>query len=290
MKIFPTQSFLLRFAVLSACLVCLSDYSLASETYLPTGNFTATGERIYLEDPNISIETFAGWEGRHLPASGITLQLEGPEVSQHVNHTTLTFRPSFQIRTLHHSEPVDGRRVKSFLKELKHQFTKKNPLTDFEILSSERLTFNSENDSLVVYASYFSRGLKLIQMHVLRASDKQQFVSTYTDVYDHFNSNPENNERVWNVLSSLDFDGSPRSRNASIIQVLILISILLLLAVGTKLWCRHCKVKHLKKIVRRTSRSRSSRSRHARSKTARRGGTSFRSNSRHKPVVLDLGE
>lgn len=279
---FSTKFFLLRLCVVASCVFFVSNQGVA-ETYLSVGAFAAQGERVYLQDPEISIETFAGWQGHHEPQSGITLQMRGPEVRQKVPSGTLKFRPFLQLRTIHKAEPVDAQRVKSFQQELQHQFTEKTPLKDFQILKVERMSFNKPEDALAVFSSYVSQELELLQLHVLRAAEDRQYVITYTDLYKPYMQDSEKQNQVWQVISSLDYPGEAADRHAWLWQLLAVLSITLLLPMALLAWSRFRQMRRLKKIVRSTISSSPPSRRSKAGQQARR-----RKSSRKNPVVLHV--
>ena len=291
---FSTKYFLIRLGAVAACVFFVSNRGVAGDSYLSVGSFETDGERVYIEDPEISIETFSGWEGYHNPKSGVTLHMKGPEVKQREKSATLTFHPSFQIRTLHHSEPIDEQREASFKEELLKQFTDKRPLENFEILSAERIEFKNPQDTLVVYSSYTSKGLELLQLHVLRASDEQQYHITYTDLYDRLDGNPESHEELWQVINSLDYEGEPAPRYLWLWQLAVILLITFLIPMMALTWNRFRQMRRLKKMVRRPI-STSPRSRRRASSNKRAQGVARRASTkretpkkRPKVVTLDL--
>ena len=48
-------------------------------SYTPVGKSTADGSRVYLQDPEISIDAPIGWTINHEPQIGLTLRMTGKQ-------------------------------------------------------------------------------------------------------------------------------------------------------------------------------------------------------------------
>lgn len=211
--------------VICCCILFISREGIAEEEtevyYLSEGESLATGKRVYLQKPEISIETIQNWMIAHHPAAGVTFQLTAPEQVKHLKHSTIRFSPSLNIRTIYSSEPIDSVREASFQEELMQQFSQITPLQDFRILETQRTTIKEHNDALVVFAGFISSQFPMLQIHTLVASQKEQYILTYTDFHEILEQKPERLEQIWQVIGSLDFQGTPAGRYDHIFLALI---------------------------------------------------------------------
>ena len=203
-----------RFLMIFCCTLFLSHIARATEqpTIIAPGSFTATGQKIYLQNPGIAITTIDGWKGVHHPEAGITLKMEGPEETISNKHLTLVFRPNLSIRTIRQSDSIDRVREISFIKELNHQFTQTTPLTHFKIESSKIVNYNHSSKAIEVTATYFSKEQKLLQTHLLIASQHHQYIITFTDLYQLIHQDPRRSQIMNQALYSLQVSGTPPQR------------------------------------------------------------------------------
>lgn len=195
---------------------CFAQSSDAS--YIAPGKSLSPGGRIHLQTPKISIEVPSGWEMQHNPDLGITLQLRGKTQRVKVGRDTYRVKPSINVTTQYRSEPIDETRIAEFKEELTKFFTEKAPVDDFQILQDERIDYKGKKDALLIYSSYMSGELSMMQMHFLVASDNEQYTVTYSDADELFRNSPEKQELAWNVATSIDFEGSPQGRYQEIIK------------------------------------------------------------------------
>jgi hypothetical protein len=179
--------------------------TLEEITYLPVGESMTDGGRTYIEEPKISLELPSGWKAFHDPDMGITLSLKGK--TERIRHGGEIYRvnPSFTVRTIYKSEPIDDIRAQSFKDNLLKFFTEKAPVEDFQILQDERIDFHGEKDALLVYSSYFFRA----------DSSKQDL--------------------AWAVATSIDYEGKAEARYALVIKYGSIASALIILLMGLKL-------------------------------------------------------
>ena len=221
---------------------------LADIYYLPTGNSITEGGRTYLENPKISLELPVGWKVLHQPDDGITLSLKDKTQKVRFGGETYRVQPSFNIRTLHKSEPIDEIRAKSFNENLFKFFTEKAPVDDFEIIQSERVDFHGVQDALLVYSTYSFGGLPMIQLHFLVASENEQYLMTYTDSEPSFRESSAKQDFAWQLATSIDYEGRPNSRYGKILRSggVFLIALLFILMLRIK---RHLKQRQLLKSI-----------------------------------------
>lgn len=198
----------LLFAGLFSQAVFAEDYA----SYTPVGKSTADGSRIYLQDPEISIDAPIGWTINHDPRIGLTLRMTGKTEKIKIGRDRYKFAPYFQIKTIENAEAIDDVRAKSFAEHLNKTFGEKFRLSEFQILQQEQVDFKAEKDALIVYTSYMEADLEMMQMHFLVSSDKQQFVVTYTDAGTVFRADEGRQNLAWNIATSIDYEGSPMAR------------------------------------------------------------------------------
>ncbi|MCY4380606.1 MAG: hypothetical protein OXC40_03435 [Proteobacteria bacterium] len=213
--------------IMLSCSLFLSNISIAAVKFLPEGLFVATGDRIYLNKPPISLNTLPTWQGYYLPDSGLTLKMEGKREKIDLGTKVLRFKPSLIVRTLRWTEPIDHIRKKSFIAALKEEFTQNNPLNHFQILGAQLINYPPSNQdeptpaqkkkpALLVYSSYVSHHQNMIQIHMLVAGKKEQYAMTYTDHDRLFRSDHKRAQHAWNTLYSLRYDGEPMARYAKL--------------------------------------------------------------------------
>lgn len=180
--------------------------------YLPLGESVVEQDRTFLQEPALSMELPLGWSVNHNPNSGITLFAKGAEEKIKKNRDTFKIHRTLSVRTLYKSEPIDQVREKTFLEELNKYFTERAPVQEFQILEHQKIDFRGKEDALLVYSTYSSSGLQMIQMHFLVASKDAQYVVTYTDADELYRADSARHDLAWNTVASIDFDGSPTWR------------------------------------------------------------------------------
>ena len=203
-----------RILTLFCCIMFLSHMARASAIakHINPGSFAGDGGAIFLADPGITLNSLDGWKGWYYPDSGLTLKMEGPKETITQKQRILSFKPTFTIRTIRSSEPIDSYRKKTFLAELTQQFTEKRPLENFDVLSSDFIDFAGSSKALVVYSTYTAKDQRLLQIHALVASEKHQYVLTYTDLNHLARANKARTDQMWDTLASLEVTGSPPPR------------------------------------------------------------------------------
>ena len=207
---------LFKFLVLICCVFFISKIGNAQSSYLKPGIFETDGNRIYLQDPEVSLETIEGWKGIHAPDRKITLHMQGKEDVIKEGLSTYKFRPTFSIRTIQKPSAIDKKRKQEFLAEITKQYTEVRPHKDFQIIDSVDYTIKDTNDAFVVFSSYVSAGLDIIQIQALVSSATQQFVLSYTDLDNFFRKDELRSQVPWKMIGSLDYVGSPSLRYAGL--------------------------------------------------------------------------
>ena len=244
------DKFFIKIIVMLSCIFFVSDISSANEKKLTANStFEAYGERLYIEQPSISFNSVPGWVGEYYPDSGVTLKMTGAEHVIKEKNTTYKYRPSFSIRTVHHPSPIDEQRKKQFIEEITHQFTEAVPHKEFQILNSTDYQTLQPSQAYVVYSSYVSSGLDIIQIHVLLSSATEQFILSYSDLDELFRTDSERAQIPWQMIGSFEVQGNPSPRYAGLVLYGSLSILILLIVIIRSLIYRRRQLLELKRIT-----------------------------------------
>ena len=179
--------------------------------YVKVGQSVSTGGRVYLKDPRISIELPHGWKVYHDIKAGVTLVARGRKQRVNFGKNIFKLEPTISIKTIDSSDPVDDIEERSFINKLEKIYSGK--FDDFSILQFQRIDFKGVKDALVVYSTYSSHEeLSMFQMHLLVASGVQQYVVSYTNAEKLIRDNDVAQDKAWQYMTSIDFDGQAPSR------------------------------------------------------------------------------
>lgn len=174
------------------------------------------GSALYLEKPKVWVTPPVGWEVLK-DRYGKAVIMQEPK-SDEVVYDKPTYQRNITVAIANEPTPIDDATITALKDRLIESFSKYGK--DFSLAANHELfDYRTQKDGVIIYSFLKVNGFDLTQLHVYVSGDKQNVLSTYTDLTERFDSGSEEFAMAWNALTSIQVEGAPEPRFQQLILV-----------------------------------------------------------------------
>lgn len=185
----------------------------------------ADGSKVAVPEKGFVITPPKGWEYRtDLPSLSLFAQAQKEKGAK--------YQRTIQVMVRKQPVTIDESTAKVMEEELTSVFGQSgNGVSEFHIRNHEIVELTNQTKAVLYYTGMKLDGLELMQIHVLASSDTKHYISTFTDLAQHFDKGTDSPVLMtaWEALSSIEVQGPAPKRFEAPITVFGTIGALALL-------------------------------------------------------------
>lgn len=188
-------------------------YYIASTIISVAGSndFTISdGSRVDISKKGFSITPPIGWEiHRNFPGTSLLLQI--PYSKQ------MEYQRTIQIMTFNGPKYIDEITATEFEELIIRKFSKaSSSIQNYRIRNHLMTKMEDGREAILFYCEFELNGRNMMQAHILTSSNKLHYLSTFTDIVEHFEGDEENEilTQAWESMISLKLSGPTLSRHS----------------------------------------------------------------------------
>ena len=184
-----------------------STSSSAVLTPVPEGSEVSRGERFAIDVKGFSIVAPPGWiVQKNLARSSLYTQARVAEGDYPRNISVVRFQGPRLINEITAQEFSD-RLVKTFPQT-------SSTIANYTLRNHQVIQMEDGREGILIYTDFLGSGRKMMQAHVLVSSETNHYLSTFTDVAEHF-ENPSDGAQflaeAWSAMTSIQLDSATPS-------------------------------------------------------------------------------
>ena len=173
--------------------------------------FVSVGQPMSLDNLGLTVTPPKGWEVSTNTGSLSVVMREPRDPAP--NYEKPKYQRNITMAAIHQASPIDEKRAADLCEQLIKTFSADSLVSNFQIQEHKFFNYRGQNDGLLVYSTLNIGEYPMMQMHVLVSGKDKQFLMTYTDLADQFNS-PASFEGAWNSIVTAEVTGETPLRSA----------------------------------------------------------------------------
>jgi|GEM_PF-4818950 len=168
----------------------------------------SNGQRIEVGEKGFSITPPEGWEIVHnVGVATVLLQAQ--------KQAGMTYQRSIQVMAFESPRFIDQTTAKEFEEYLVKKFSEVSAaIEDYRIRNNTDIEMSDGRKGILFYSEFKFDGVAMMQAHVLVSSKTRHYLTTYTDIAEHFEQ--EENQaylaEAWGAMTSLELDSGTPNR------------------------------------------------------------------------------